>query len=120
MEPGLFGQINRPQDLDNLNDLEKKHTPIIDCPDSVTANEPFEVTVHVGKLLKHPNEVGHHLQWIEVYNGDLLLARVDLTPVSSEPKVTFAITLESTADVRALARCNLHGTWENAKHVNIS
>ncbi len=120
MEQGLFGQINRPGDVDNLSDLEKKHVPIIDCPDSVKANEPFEFTVHVGKLLKHPNEMGHHIQWIELYNGDLFITRVDLTPVSSEPKVTFTIALGSTADVRALARCNLHGTWESARHVDVS
>ncbi|MEA2037441.1 MAG: desulfoferrodoxin family protein, partial [Nanoarchaeota archaeon] len=55
-EENLFLQINKAKDPNNMNDLEKKHLPVIDCPDSVKKGEPFEITIEVGKLLKHPNE----------------------------------------------------------------
>ncbi|MFQ5815977.1 MAG: class II SORL domain-containing protein [Candidatus Hydrothermarchaeaceae archaeon] len=112
--------MNRPEDWDNPSDLEKKHVPMIDCPESVKANEPFEVTVHVGKLLKHPNEMGHHIQWIELYNGELFIARVDLTPVYSEPRVKFTVTLDSPAELRAVERCNLHGIWDYTRKVDVA
>ncbi len=120
MEQGLFAKVNRPADWDNISDLEKKHVPIIDCPDSVKANESFEVSVNVGKLLKHPNEMAHYIQWIELRFGELFIARVDLTPVTSEPKVKFNITLESSGELTALSRCNIHGTWDYTKKVDVA
>jgi desulfoferrodoxin (superoxide reductase-like protein) len=32
-EKDLFSQVNRPEDPDNMTDLEKKHLPVIDAPD---------------------------------------------------------------------------------------
>lgn len=105
--------------MSSLTDLEKKHLPVIDAPDSVKAGEPFEVTVEVGRLLAHPNEPGHHIQWIVLLNGSLTLAMVELIPVGASPKVTLTITLEKTAKLRALERCNLHGEWEYVKDVKV-
>ncbi len=116
-EKGLFDQINQPADMEKLSDLEKKHVPVIDAPDSVKTGESFEVTVHVGKLLRHPNEVGHSIQWIALLQNDLLVTMVELTPGTSEPKVTLNLVLEKSAELRALARCNLHGEWEYRKKI---
>ena len=71
MPENLFLQINKPKDMDNMEDLEKKHLPIIECPKKVAKGEPFEVKIHVGKLLKHPNENSHYIEWIELLAGDL-------------------------------------------------
>lgn len=123
--PALLTRINTPQDLGNLSDLEKKHLPVIEAPDSVKAGEPFEVTVQVGKLLSHPNEPGHHIESIELYKGHILLARVDLAGGLAEPKATLTISLEADIDgentpLRAFEKCNLHGTWENTKAIEVS
>ena len=107
---------------EEMSDLEKKHTPVIDSPDKVKAGEPFDVTIEVGKLLKHPNEEGHHFQWIELWYGDTFIFRYDLTPVFSEPKITAKIMLthpHREFELRALARCNLHGVWEGKKKIEI-
>jgi len=39
------------------NDTSKteKHTPYIEIPSEVKPNEPFQVTVQVGKDIPHPN-----------------------------------------------------------------
>jgi superoxide reductase len=120
MELDLFGQINRAKDMSNLTDLEKKHTPVIDAPDKVNAGEPFEVTVEVGKLLKHPNEMGHHIQWVNLFSNDLLIVAANFTPVSAEPKASFVVILQKSTTLRAVERCNLHGEWEYTKKIEVS
>jgi superoxide reductase len=124
LEVKLFSRINKAKDLSNLSDLEKKHLPIISAPASVKAGEPFEITIEVGKLLAHPNEPAHHIQWIVLLNGSLTMAIVQLTPqltpVMANPRVTLKITLEENAKLRVLERCNIHGEWENSKDVTVS
>ncbi|GBE19029.1 putative superoxide reductase [archaeon BMS3Abin16] len=119
MTDDLFKDINMAGELEGLSDLEKKHLPVIDAPDSVKAGESFEVTVEVGRLLAHPNEPAHHIQWIRLLNGNLTLASIQLTPVATSPKVTVTVKLEKTTTLRAIARCNLHGEWVMAQEVKI-
>jgi len=116
----LFSDINRAADMSSLSDLERKHLPVIDAPDSVKAGEPFEVTVEVGRLLTHPNEPGHHIEWIVLLNGSVTLAMVELSGVSAEPKITLTVRLERSSRLRALAKCNLHGEWEQSRDVKVS
>ncbi len=54
--PNLFEQINYPKDPNNMTDLEKKHWPKIECPDTVEANKPFDVTINIGSGMDHPSE----------------------------------------------------------------
>lgn len=119
MTDDLFADINRAGDLENLTDLEKKHLPVIVAPDSTDAGESIEVTIEVGKLLTHPNEPGHHIQWISLLNGDLTIATIRLTPVATSPKVTVRVSLGKTSTLRAVERCNLHGEWEYSKKVKV-
>jgi len=123
--PDLLNRVNKVKDPAAMTDLEKKHVPVIEAPDSVKAGLPFDVTVHVGKLLKHPNEPEHHIEWIELYKGYVFLARADLAAATTEPKVTFTVALEPelAADdglLRAFEKCNMHGVWEAAKPVNVA
>ena len=116
-----FLRINRAANLMNLTELEKKHLPHISIPMKVAAREPFDIEVEVGGMLKHPNEPGHHIQWIELYAEDVFLARIDLTPQLTEPKTVFTIRLDNVGSVklRAVSRCNLHGLWEVAGTVSV-
>ncbi len=119
-EENLFLQINKAKDMNNLTDLEKKHLPIIECPDTAKKGEPFEVTIEVGKLLKHPNENTHYIEWIELFADDhLFISKVELIPVVGAPKVTLTISLNESHTLKARNRCNLHGIWEYSKKVKI-
>jgi superoxide reductase len=119
MAENLFLQINKPKDSKNLEDLEKKHVPVIECPESVKKGEPFQVTIHVGKLLAHPNENTHYIEWIELLAEDLFISRVDLVPIVTAPKVTLTISLQEAHSLKARTRCNLHGIWESSKQVKV-
>ena len=38
-QKGPFCGNNKPQDLANMTDFEKKHLPVIECPDTVTIQQ---------------------------------------------------------------------------------
>ncbi len=118
MTDDLFAAVNSVEDLDTPTDLEKKHLPVIDAPDTVSAGKEFEVTIDVGRLLTHPSEPGHSIQWIALKRGDLTLASLHLTP-SVSPSVTVKIRLDETSELQAVERCNLHGEWEHRKTVTV-
>lgn len=121
-EEDLFCGINRPE-TDNPEDmsaLEKKHTVIIDAPDSVQAGEKFEVTLKVGEYKEHPNEIGHFIEWMELYSGDTFLARLDLTPERSHYVMKTTVKLDHSHPLRGRARCNLHGLWESEKEIEVT
>jgi superoxide reductase len=120
-EKGLFCGINMPKDSANMTELEKKHMPVIDCPDSVKAGEPFQVKIKVGDI-PHVMEEGHHIQWIDVYFRQNFYARIDLTPVFTRPEVTVTLERHSKHDsstLRVIERCNLHGQWEATKDITV-
>jgi superoxide reductase len=114
-EEDLFCGLNKAKSADvaEMTDLEKKHTPIIEAPAKVKKGVPFEVSVEVGKWLAHPNENGHFIEWIELFSGDTFLARVDLEPRLTVPRVKFVIALDHGHALVAKERCNLHGVWES-------
>jgi len=119
--PKLFDGVNQIEDLQSLSDLEKKHAPIISAPASVKANEFFNVTVEVGKMLGHPNEMKHFIEFVELYADDRFLARADFTAETVRPEVTFSICLPGPIEqLRAFERCNVHGTWEWDSPVEVS
>ena len=117
----LFSGVNRPADPRNLSDLEKKHIPVIDAPNSVGQGECFAVIVEVGKLLAHPNERSHFIEFIDLYADELFLARVDLTAVNTCPKATLCVALSARAKkLRAYERCNIHGVWVGSAPINVT
>jgi superoxide reductase len=120
-EKGLFCGINQPKDASNLTEAEKKHIPVIECPDTVKAGEPFQVKIKVGEI-PHVSEEGHHIQWIEVKSGENTYARVELTPAFSKAEATITLVKAGkhrTSTLRAIERCNLHGLWEAKKEITV-
>jgi superoxide reductase len=95
-----------------------KHTPVIEAPDAVQAGEPFLVTVRVGKTM-HPSETGHFVRFIELYAGDVQLARASLTPTMTQPVVTFTVMLPETTTLRARMAPNHSAAWETTKKITV-
>jgi superoxide reductase len=120
-EEDLFCGVNIVKDPNNMTDLEKKHLPVITAPKSVRKGECFEVTVEVGKLMQHPNEPGHHINFIELYAGHTYLARMDLTARRACPVMKTCVSLDHAhGKLRAFAHCNLHGTWEGDADIEVT
>jgi len=114
-EEDLFCGQNKAktENIEDMTDLEKKHTPVISAPAKVKKGESFEVNIEVGKYLAHPNENAHFIEWIELYSGDTYLARVNLEPRLTVPQVKFVVALDHGHALVAKERCNLHGVWES-------
>lgn len=119
-ERDLFSGVNIPLNPNNLNDLEKKHLPVISTSATAKVGQPITVTIAVGSLLAHPNEPGHHIEWLDLYEDKLYLARVDFTAAKVSPKATLELTLKKSGLLRAFASCNLHGIWEGDKEIQIT
>jgi superoxide reductase len=120
-KPDLFAQVNEPKNWDDLTDLEKKHVPIITAPEKVEPGECFEVTVEVGKLLAHPNEHKHFIEFIELYAGHVYLARMDVTAETTCPVMKVCVALpKELGPLRAFERCNLHGVWEATRPITVA
>jgi superoxide reductase len=112
--------VNVPRDMGNPTDLEKKHVPIIEAPQTVKKDEAFNVTVEIGKLLAHPNEPGHFIEWVELYCGDTFLVRISLSGGASLPKITVPVKLSHAhGPLKAWTKCNLHGLWEGIKSITV-
>ncbi len=108
-----FCGVNTAEILDAASDLEKRHLPVIDAPDQIVQDEWFDVTVHVGALLEHPNEPDHHIEVIELYADDTYLARMDFAGQACQPLLHARVRLTRTCErLRAFERCNIHGSWE--------
>ncbi len=120
-EEDLFCGVNTVKDCENMTDLEKKHQPIITTPKSVKKGECFEVTVEIGKLMEHPNEPSHYIEFVELYADHTYLSRMDLTARRTCPIVKTCISLDHThGKLRAFAHCNLHGTWEGQSEIVVT
>jgi len=98
-------------------DLNAKHTPVISAPDTVKAGEPFEVTIKVGAK-QHPSLVEHHVEWIQLYADETLIAHVQLTPSMTLPNIKLTVMLEHSADLKVVEAPNHSSGWvSKAKHI---
>jgi len=107
-------KLNKP-DWNNLNVMDKKHTPIIEAPSKVKANEPFTVKVKVGGIdgVEHPNSLSHWINWVALYAGERWIFRAAFAPeLTDKYVVTFNVTLSESTTLKAQTFCNLHGVWE--------
>ena len=116
-------KLNKPTDWNNLTVMAKKHTPIIEAPETVKADEPFAVKIKVGGIdgVEHPNTLSHWVNWVALYSGERLIGKVMFgAELSNGYVVTMHVTLKESANLRAQEFCNLHGVWEGkAKPVKV-
>ncbi|MFZ5946286.1 MAG: class II SORL domain-containing protein [Bacillota bacterium] len=108
----------------------EKHVPVIQCPDSVTANEAFELKALIGEAIPHPNNLEHHISWIKVFflgegkKFPVELANFTFTPhgegdIFTEPLGAARVKVPSSGTILALSYCNIHGLWENSKEITV-
>ncbi len=79
---------------------KEKHVPVVSMGQ-------IGVKVAVGSV-PHPMLPEHHIQWIEVINGDYV-TRKYLAP-GQKPEAEFYVPMQPGLVVREY--CNLHGLWE--------
>lgn len=116
----------------------EKHVPAIETPDSVGADELFEIKVSVGKEVSHPNTTEHHIRWVRVFfhpEGDKYpcqLASCEFTahgeaaagpnegPAHTHHAATVTAKVKKPGVIIATSYCNIHGLWENSRDIRLS
>ena len=114
----------------------EKHVPVIACADAVSAAEPLEVTVTVGKEIAHPNTMGHHIAWIALHfvpdgmQRSIEMGRCEFSAhgatadengvAYTDSTLTVRIRLATAGTLHATAYCNLHGLWTSEKAVALT
>ena len=115
----------------------EKHVPVIECADSLRADELFEVKVSVGKEVAHPNTTEHHISWITLFflpEGEKFpyqVARYEFwahgasvqgpntSSVYTHPAATGWIKTGKAGTFIAVSMCNIHGLWQSSKEVKL-
>lgn len=115
---------------------QEKHVPVIELPASVTAGQPVEIKVSVGKEIAHPNTTEHFIAWISLYyvpeGGKFAynLGRADFSAhgattdganslvMNTEPLAVFKVKLEKPGMLYATSYCNIHGLWESKTNIS--
>ncbi len=116
----MLGEVIKKSDFKN-----EKHVPTIDCPEEVKVDEEFEVFIQVGKEIKHPNTVEHHIKWIQLfvqYDSDpntVEIGKYDFGPVVGQPEIKIKVKLPKKGTLIALSYCNIHGLWENKQTIDV-
>lgn len=116
----------------------EKHVPVIEGPDQVAANQPFQVTVTVGKEIPHPNTTEHHIRWIALYfqpEGDKFIYEIgrgdfaahgesvkgaNQGPAYTHPVALFSVQVNTPGTLIAVSYCNIHGLWESSKEIALA
>lgn len=104
MEP-KYEKIQKKEDNP---ELAKKHLPIIEV-ENIGESSGVKVEVKVGEI-EHPMDKDHFIQWIGIYDGEILLEKINLTP-ESKPRITFFLQ-RKPEKIKIREFCNIHGVWE--------
>ena len=106
--------------VDDLSkDLVNKHAPFIICDDTAKKGEKFKVRVKVGQDLCHPADADHFIEYIQLWDGEVLVAQVNLTPQYAGGKCEqvqvdfYVVPAKSKMKLTAISYCTKHGLWES-------
>lgn len=115
----------------------EKHVPVIECPDTVKADEIFQVKVTLGKEIAHPNTTEHHIRWITLFYHDaggkagFQVAHIEFCahgestdgpnkgPVYTHHEAIANMKISKSGVLHAMAYCNIHGLWQSSKAVTV-
>ncbi len=111
-ENDLFCGVNYTErDPEDMDALEKKHTPVLETEE--IGENTYRVKVKVGEYKEHPNDHNHFIQFIELYSGRTFIGRATFASERADPEATFVVNLDHKHPLVAYGHCNLHGTWRS-------
>jgi superoxide reductase len=117
---------------------KEKHVPVIEAPETVKADQNFEVKVTLGKEIAHPNTTAHHIRWVTLYfhpDGEKFMYQIarceftahgegtegpDTSSVYTHHGFTAWMKTKKPGTLYAVSLCNIHGLWENEKKIGVA
>jgi len=117
-------KINHYVDISNIDKEAKKdyidrHSPFLYCDDKAKKGKKFKVTIQVGKEYPHPDDFDHYISYIQLWDGEVLLAQTNfeagaLGNMPGYAQVDFYIVpTKKKMKLQAMAYCTKHGVWTN-------
>jgi len=95
------------EDMSTATEFQLKHTPAVVVEGSP---ESPVLSVSIGLAgLTHPQTEEHFIEWIAVFDGDVLLDKVTFEPTET-PTAVFGLTVPVERLI-VQSYCNLHGTF---------
>ncbi len=116
-------KINKYEDISQVEREAKKdyidrHSAFVHCENEAKAGEKFKVKVKVGDQYKHPDDPDHYIAWVQLWNGEKMLAKADFIEgaLGNQPEnleVDFYIVPNKNMNLIAHAFCTKHGLWQS-------
>ena len=96
-------------------EAEIKHVPVIAVNDEscsiITESGCNDVVIRIGKVM-HPMEEKHYIRFIDAYQNDKFIARMEFTPLSVYPAACFHLK-EAGGKITIVENCSIHGYWKS-------
>jgi len=116
-------KINKYENISEIDREAKKdfidrHSAFIHCENNAKKGEKFKVKVKVGDQYQHPDDPDHYISWVQLWNGEKMLAQANFTEgaLGNTPgnlEVDFYIVPQRDLKLIAHAFCTKHGLWES-------
>ena len=116
-------KINKYEDISQIERESKKdyidrHSAFIHCESNAKAGEKFKVKVMVGDEYKHPDDFDHYIQYVQLWNREVMLAQATFSAgaLGNAPanlEVDFYIVPQKGMKLIAHAYCTKHGLWQS-------
>lgn len=116
-------KINRYEDISQIEREAKKdyidrHSVFVHCDTKAKTGEKFKVKVKVGDEYKHPDDFDHYIQYVQLWNGEMMLAQANFSAgaMGNAPanlEVDFYIVPLKGMKLIAHAFCTKHGLWQS-------
>jgi superoxide reductase len=116
---------------------KEKHVPVIECPNTLKADEICEVKVSIGKEIAHPNTTEHHIAWISVLfkpDGEKFPYHIgqfmfnahgasaqgpNTSTIYTHHAITTSLKTSKSGTLLAIGYCNIHGLWQSSKTITV-
>jgi superoxide reductase len=116
---------------------KEKHVPVIECTNTVKADDMFEVKITVGKEIPHPNTTDHHISWISLMfkpDGEKFPYNIgryefishgssaqgpNTSTIYTHPAITTSFKTSKPGILHVTSYCNIHGLWQSSKEIKI-
>jgi superoxide reductase len=102
------------QSIQKSPEAEIKHVPAVkvnkSC-DLIPESGCTEVIIRIGKVM-HPMEEKHYIRFIDAYQNDKFIARMELAPLGVYPAACFYLK-EAVGKITLVENCNIHGYWKS-------
>ena len=115
----------------------EKHVPVIDCSDSVSAEENLDIAVTIGKEIAHPNTTEHHIRWVQLFfkpddeKSTYEAGNFEFTahgesteganagPIYTHHTIKTSLNIRKSGTLIATSLYNIHGLWEFSKEIKV-